>query len=83
MNNDLTDLKAQLDLVSADHNVGFSEVGVPSLSGLIGPAQRRFTIWAKSGDRDTAALLTSFPPALFGLLDGVTIARSRRHVERH
>lgn len=83
VNNDLTDLKAQLDLISADHNDGFSEVGVPNLSGLIGAAQRRFIDWAKSGDRDTAALLSSLPPALFGLLDGVTIARSRRHVERH
>lgn len=83
VNNDLSDLKAQLDLISADRNDGFSEVGVPNLSGLIGAAQRRFVEWAKSGDRDTAGLLTSLPPALFGLLDGVTIARSRRHIERH
>jgi hypothetical protein len=27
--------------------------------------------------------LNKLPPALFGLLDGVTIARSRKHVERH
>jgi superfamily II DNA or RNA helicase len=83
VNNDLSDLKAQLDLISADNNDGFVEVGVPNLSGLVGTAQRRFAEWAKSGDRDAATLLATLPPALFGLLDGVTIARSRKHVERH
>jgi superfamily II DNA or RNA helicase len=83
VNNDLSDLKAQLDLISSDKNDGFAEVGVPNLAGLIGMAQRRFVEWAKSGDRDAATLLASLPPALFGLLDGVTIARSRQHVERH
>ena len=83
VNNDLSDLKAQLDLISGGNNDGFSEIGVPNLSGLIGTAQRRFVDWAKSGDREAASLLTSLPPALFGLLDGVTIARSRKHVEQH
>ncbi|MBZ9673788.1 helicase-related protein [Mesorhizobium sp. ES1-3] len=83
VNNDLSDLKAQLDLISADRSDGFSDLGVPNLSGLIGQAQRKFADWAKSGSRDAASLLTALPPALFGLLDGVTIARSRKHVERH
>ncbi|MDX8510496.1 helicase-related protein [Mesorhizobium captivum] len=83
VNNDLSDLKAQLDLISADRSDGFSDLGVPNLSGLIGQAQRKFADWAKSGSGDAASLLTALPPALFGLLDGVTIARSRKHVERH
>nr|WP_248311617.1 helicase-related protein [Bosea sp. ASV33] len=83
VNNDLGDLKAQLDLISADRGDGFASLGVPSLGTLIGGAQRRFADWAKSGSRDAGELLNKLPPALFGLLDGVTIARSRRHVERH
>lgn len=83
VNNDLGDLKAQLDLISADNNDGFVEMGVQNLSQLIGQAQRKFVDWAKSGSRDATGLLAALPPALFGLLDGVTIARSRRHVERH
>lgn len=83
VNNDLSDLKSQLDLISADSNVGFEELGVPNLSALIGAAQKRFVEWTKGQSRDAAALLTSLPPALFGLLDGLTIARSRGHVERH
>jgi len=83
VNNDLSDLKAQLDLISADRGDGFVDLGVPNLSALIGGSQRRFADWTKSGDRDVGQLLNKLPAALFGLLDGVTIARSRRHVERH
>ncbi len=83
VNNDLGDLKAQLDLISADNNDGFAEVGVPNLSLMIGQAQRKFVDWAKRGSDDAASLLADLPPALFGLLDGVTIARSRKHVEQH
>src|SRR6185312_2764185 len=54
-----------------------------NLGTLIGGARRRFADWAKSGSRDAGELLNKLPPALFGLLDGVTIARSRKHVERH
>jgi superfamily II DNA or RNA helicase len=83
VNNDLSDLKAQLDLISADRGDGFAELGVPNLGALIGNSRRRFADWAKSGSRDVGQLLNKLPPALFGLLDGVTIARSRKHVERH
>jgi SNF2 family DNA or RNA helicase len=83
VNNDLTDLKSQLDLISADKNDGFGDLGVPNLSSLIANAQRKFADWAKSGSRDAGVLLTALPAALFGLLDGLTIARSRRHIERH
>ncbi|TGQ04546.1 ATP-dependent helicase [Mesorhizobium sp. M2E.F.Ca.ET.219.01.1.1] len=83
VNNDLSDLKAQLDLISADRGDGFTDLGVPNLGMLIGGARRRFADWAKSGSRDAGELLNKLPPALFGLLDGVTIARSRKHVERH
>lgn len=83
VNNDLSDLKAQLDLISADKGDGFADLGVPNLGALIGGARRHFTDWATSGSRDAGELLNKLPPALFGLLDGVTIARSRKHVERH
>ena len=83
VNNDLSDLKAQLDLISADRTDGFRDLGVPNLGTLIGSARRRFADWARSGSRDAGQLLNKLPPALFGLLDGVTIARSRSHVERH
>ena len=57
--------------------------GAMAMAALVGGARRRFADWAKSGSRDAGELLNKLPPALFGLLDGVTIARSRKHVERH
>lgn len=83
VNNDLRDLKAQLDLIGAHNSDGFAALGVPNLGNLIGGAQRRFADWAKGGSRNADELLNKLPPGLFGLLDGVTIARSRKHVERH
>lgn len=32
VNNDLSDLKAQLDLISADRGDGFTDLGVPNLA---------------------------------------------------
>jgi hypothetical protein len=83
VNNDLSDLKSQLDLMVASKPDAFVDLGVASLGGVIGDARRKFKDWIKAGGKDKDALIGRLPPALFNLLDGVTIARSRRHVERH
>jgi superfamily II DNA or RNA helicase len=83
VNNDLADLKAQLDLIAKDRPDAFQALGTPNLSLLIGQARQRFKTWSRAGGRDAAALLASLPPAFNNLLDGVSIARSRRHIERH
>lgn len=83
VNNDLSDLKSQLDLMVASKSDAFVDLGVASLGGVIGDARRKFKDWIKAGGKDKDALIGRLPPALFNLLDGVTIARSRRHVERH
>lgn len=83
VNNDLSDLKGQLDLVLASNPDAFLDLGISNLSGVIGDARRKFKDWIKGGGKDRDALIARLPPTLFSLLDGVTIARSRRHVERH
>lgn len=83
VNNDLSDLKSQLDLVLASKPDAFLDLGITNFGGMIGDARRKFKEWAKTGGKDRDALIGRLPPALFSLLDGVTIARSRRHVERH
>lgn len=83
VNNDLSDLKSQLDLMIASKPDAFADLGVASLGAVIGDARRKFKDWIKAGSKDKDALIGRLPPALFNLLDGVTIARSRRHVERH
>ena len=83
VNNDLSDLKGQLDLVLASNPDAFHDLGISNLGGVIGDARRKFKDWLKAGGKDRDALIARLPPTLFSLLDGVTIARSRRHVERH
>jgi superfamily II DNA or RNA helicase len=83
VNNDLADLKSQLDLMLASKPDAFADLGVSNLGGVIGDARRKFKDWIKAGGKDRDQLVGRLPPALFNLLDGVTIARSRRHVERH
>ncbi|WP_329958605.1 SNF2-related protein [Sphingomonas sp. Leaf37] len=83
VNNDLADLKAQLDLIAKDRTDAFQALGAPNLSVLIAQARQRFKTWSKAGGRDAAALMASLPPAFNSLLDEVSIARSRRHIERH
>lgn len=83
VNNDLADLKAQLDLIAKDRADAFQALGVPNLSVLIAQARQRFKSWSKAGGRDAVALIASLPPAFNSLLDGISIARSRKHIERH
>lgn len=83
VNNDLSDLKGQLDLVLASKPDAFLDLGISNLAGVIGDARRKFKDWMKAGGKDRDGLIARLPPSLFSLLDGVTIARSRRHVERH
>lgn len=83
VNNDLSDLKGQLDLVLASKPDAFLDLGISNLAGVIGDARRKFKDWLKAGGKDRDGLIARLPPTLFSLLDGVTIARSRRHVERH
>ena len=83
VNNDLSDLKGQLDLVLASNPEAFLDLGISNLAGVIGDARRKFKNWLKAGGKDRDGLIARLPPTLFSLLDGVTIARSRRHVERH
>lgn len=83
VNNDLADLKAQLDLIAQDRPGAFQALGVPNLPAVIGDARRKFAAWAGRGGRDATALMNALPASLTTLLDGVSIARSRRHIERH
>jgi len=85
VNNSLRDLRNQLYLVSGGTNDAFeSSAGVANLGGTLDAAQRQFARWAGLGspDRSAKALLTGLDPGFFALLDQLTIARSRRQIQR-
>jgi SNF2 family DNA or RNA helicase len=84
VNNDLSDLRNQIYLMTGGHDGAFSEsLGIDSLKGLLKRAQNVFTQWSESEARDSRDLMAKLPSQFFSLLDGVTIARSRKHIERY
>lgn len=85
VNNDLKDLRNQLYFLTEGRDDAFREsIGVASLKETLATAQRTFTNWAKQHDeRKTSDLLEKLSSAFFKLLDELTIARSRKHIQRY
>nr|WP_243651319.1 helicase-related protein [Hymenobacter gummosus] len=85
VNNSLRDLRNQLYLISGGSNDAFAgSAGVANLRTTLDTAQRQFALWASphSSDRSVKALLDRLDPSFFSLLDQLTIARSRRQIQR-
>jgi superfamily II DNA or RNA helicase len=84
VNNNLTDLRNQLSFVTGGDDNAFSDsLGINSLGDTLVSAQRTFTTWAHQGkDRDVMKLQEKLDSAFFKLLDALTIARSRKQIQR-
>ncbi len=85
VNNDLKDMRNQLYLVSEgkDHAF-FQSAGIASIKQTLDLAQKIFTEWAKrSGERNAKDLMDRLPASFFTLLDDLTIARSRKHIQKY
>jgi hypothetical protein len=84
VNNDLKDLRNQLYLISEGKEDAFSKsLNIKSIKDTLTTAQRQFTKWAKKKNRQQNELLESLNGDFFSLLDGLTIARSRKHIEQY
>ena len=86
VNNNLKDLRNQLNLVTHGKDAGLeASTGIASLSTTIKQAQALFTTWAdpKNKTRVVKDLLDKLDASFFTLLDELTIARSRRHIEQY
>ena len=85
VNNNLKDLRNQIYLLTEGRDDAFVEsLGVASLKNTLADAQRTFTEWAKGErNRQTRDLLERLSSAFFKLLDELTIARSRKHIEKY
>ena len=92
VNNTLNDLHNQVRLITNDDDAAFAEsLELPSLKKLLRNAQKSFEQWHDAPqERETAEqrqahqqrLLDSLGDGFTRLLDGISIARSRRHVEQ-
>ena len=84
VNNNLTDLRNQLSFITGNNDDDFDEsLGIKSLGDTLVAAQRTFTHWAhQTKDRDVLKLQEKLDSAFFKLLDALTIARSRKQIQR-
>ena len=86
VNNDLKDLRNQLYFLTENRDDAFAEsIGVGSLKETLATAQKVFSIWAKkqTHERKTGELLEKLSASFFKLLDELTIARSRKHIQKY
>lgn len=87
VNNRFNDLKNQLQLAYEGEAKNIDELldTENSIEEIFRQAQRAYNIWAKmpSGQRTTEALLGMLEFDFFEVLDSVTIARSRKHIEAY
>ena len=85
VNNDLKDLRNQLYLVSEGQDSAFVKTAnIASIKQTLDTAQKTFSNWAKQkGERNAKDLMDKLPASFFTLLDELTIARSRRHIEKY
>lgn len=87
VNNRFVDLKNQLAIAYEGDVSQINEKldTTKSLDEIFRQAQKAFNIWSKldADQRTTDALLRTLDFDFFELLDSVTIARSRKHVEKY
>ncbi len=86
VNNRLADLKNQIAFITEGDDARLAEHGIASIETTVGKAQRQFTQWLAiedEHDRKPARLIDMLGFDYFTLLDLLTIARSRKHVEKY
>ena len=87
VNNGFTDLKNQLAIAyeGESENMNKQLDTTKTIEEIFKQAQRAFNAWSKLNpeDRTTDALLRTLDFDFFELLDSVTIARSRKHIEKY
>ena len=86
VNNRLADLKNQIMFITEDNDSAFEEnAGIKSIETTLRVAQTRFKEWSKLPEekQTTANLLPMLDYNFFNLLNTVTIARSRKHIQTY
>jgi SNF2 family DNA or RNA helicase len=85
VNNDLKDLRNQIYFVTeGQDNLFTKNLGIHSIKDTLNTAQKTFLEWArKTGDKDAGELMDRLAAGFFTLLDELTIARSRKHIQKY
>ena len=85
VNNRLADLKNQIAFVTEGNDTALLDQGIPSVETTVRKAQLQFNRWLalEENDRTPARLMDMLGFDYFKLLDLLTIARSRKHIEKY
>jgi SNF2 family DNA or RNA helicase len=86
VNNDLKDLRNQIYFLTEGSDTAFRDsLGIANLKETLRKAQANFTHWARQqpSKRKLGDLLERLGSDFFKLLDELTIARSRKHIQKY
>jgi len=86
VNNRLADLKNQIMFITEDKDDAFNDnLNIESIENTLRIAQYRFGEWSKlpKSEQTTENLLPMLDYSFFNLLNTVTIARSRKHIQKY
>jgi hypothetical protein len=85
VNNRLADLKNQIAFMTEGNDLALIGHGIPSIEATIRKAQAQFNRWLDfpPDERRPSRLMDMLGFDYFKLLDMLTIARSRKHVQRY
>lgn len=85
VNNRLADLKNQIAFVTEGNDSALDVQGIPSIEATVRQAQLQFNRWLalEDAERKPARLMEMLGFDYFKLLDLLTIARSRKHIEKY
>ncbi|MEI7466430.1 MAG: DEAD/DEAH box helicase, partial [Burkholderiales bacterium] len=85
VNNRLADLKNQIAFLTEGADGALDGHGIPSIEATVRQAQLQFNRWLRleEADRRPARLMDMLGFDYFKLLDLLTIARSRKHIEKY
>lgn len=85
VNSRMNDLKNQVAFITEGRDNALVNYGLQSINTTLRIAQKKFNEWLKLPEpqRKTATLLENMNFDYFKLLDLVTLARSRKHIEKY
>lgn len=85
VNNKMNDIKNQIAFITEDNDAALEDVGIESIDYTLKTAQAAYNRWTNLSveKRTTDRFLNMVNPEYFQLLDLLSIARSRKHIEKY
>jgi len=86
VNTRMNDIKNQIAFITEQNDEALAAHGIASIEQTLRKAQAKFNAWLKSNNGSTASresLIIGLDGSYFKLLDLLTIARSRKHIEKY